>query len=341
MPAEWWPHRRCWMAWPCRGELWGDRLGEARRIYAEVARAIAAFEPVTMIARPDLTADASLECGPGVTVLPLPHDDSWVRDTGPTFLIDGGSGLAGVNWRFNAWGEIHDDYAQDAALARAILNHVGAELFESTLTLEGGAVHVDGEGTGLVCTPAVLDPARNPGISAEEVEAELNAALAVDKVIWLPNGLGDDETKGHIDNVACFARPGVVLTLDPATAVDADRPGLEANLEILKGATDAAGRALEVQTLPLPRPRERDDGRRLTQSYINFYIANAAVIVPSFDDPADAEALKRFTATFPDREVVEIEATALLHGGGGIHCITQQEPRPTDEVEGGDASSSS
>ena len=328
MPAEWAPHKRSWLAWPCRAELWGKHLEEAKLAYAGVAQAIAEFEPVTVIARPDLTADASLYCGKGISVLPLPQDDSWVRDTGPAFLVSDDSRLGGVAWTFNGWGQTYPDHADDAAMAGRLLDHVHAEAFLSRLVLEGGGVHVDGEGTALLCTASVLDPLRNPDHDRASVERELADQLTIDRVIWLDGSLTDDETKGHVDNLACFTSPGKVLTLDPATASDADRPGLERNLETLKSAEDAQGRPLEVTLLPLPKPKERADGRLLTLTYINFYVCNGAVIVPMFEDPADAAAEKIITHAFPDRQIVALDATALLQGGGGIHCITLQQPLP-------------
>ncbi len=326
MPPEWWPHARCWMAWPCREAIWEGNLEAARRVVAQVAAAIAEFEPVTMIVRPDLAADASLYLGKGVSVLPMTHDDSWVRDTGPTFLLDGERRLGGVAWRFNGWGELYQDYAQDAQLARRILEHVKARSFESQLVFEGGNLSVDGEGTALVCEPAALDPARNPGFGREEVEAELAACLGVERVIWLPRGMVDDETRGHVDNLACFVRPGVVLAVR-------DEPGgphheaLEANFEVLKQATDARGRALEILELPMPKPRERREGVLLTTSYVNFYIANGGIVMPAFDDAADKTAYRVIAAAFPEHEVVQVDVLDLVAGGGGIHCITQQQPK--------------
>lgn len=326
MPPEWAPHSRCWMAWPCREEVWAGGLDAARRAFAEVARAIAAFEPVTVICRPDLLASASLELGAGIPLLPLPHDDSWMRDIGPSFLTGAAGKLGGVAWRFNGWGQLWPDYDQDARLARRLLEHLGAEAFESPHVLEGGAICVDGEGTCLVCEPSVLDPRRNPGLGRAEMEAELSACLGIDRVIWLPHGLLDDETGGHVDNVARFVRPGLVVA-----AVDAEgRPNHErllANLELLRQAEDARGRRLEVLELPLPKPRQRHDGRLLTASYVNFYIANGAVLVPAFDDPADHGAAKLLSQAFPDRRIVQLDARDIVQGGGGIHCITLDQPQ--------------
>ncbi|HRY25229.1 MAG: agmatine deiminase family protein [Geminicoccaceae bacterium] len=328
MPAEWAPHRRTWLAWPCRAALWGEHLEDAKHTYAAIAQAIAGFEPVTVLARPDLTADASLHCGKGISVLPMQQDDSWVRDTGPAFLVSNDGRLGGVAWTFNGWGETYPDHVEDARMARRMLEHVGAETFTTPLVLEGGGVHVDGEGTALLCERSVLDAGRNPDRDRADVERELDGLLGIDKVIWLDGSLTDDETGGHIDNLACFSAPGKVLALDPATAGEADRPGLERNLQTLRAATDAAGRSLEITLLPLPKPRKRADGRLLTLTYINFYVCNGAVIVPVFEDYADETAKKLIGQAFPDRKLVPIDAAVLLQGGGGIHCVTQQQPLP-------------
>jgi agmatine deiminase len=326
MPPEWAPHERCWMAWPCRAELWGERMAAARETYAEVAKTIAQFEPVTMIARPDLTAEASLQCGQGISVLPLDHDDSWTRDTAPTSLRDARGALAGVDWRFNGYGERAPKYAQDAQVARAICERLKIQRFEAPIVLEGGAVHVDGEGTALLCASSVLDPKRNPGMTRAEVEEILADHLGIAGTIWLERGLVDDETGGHVDNLACFVRPGVVIALVCPDPDDPDREALADSLERLRGAKDAQGRALEVIEVARPAPRLRDDGRRLTASYVNLYIANGAVLMPMFDDPMDDAAYKVIAAAFPDRRVIQIDASDLVHGGGGIHCITQQQP---------------
>lgn len=327
MPPEWAPHERCWMAWPCRTEHWGDRLGAARQAYADVAKAIAVFEPVTMVARPELTAEASLQCGQGVSVLPLEYDDAWIRDTAPTFVRNGEGLLAGIDWHFNGYGQRSPEYAHDAALAERICRRLKVPRFEAPIVFEGGALQVDGEGTGLVCAASVLDPQRNPGRSQAEIEAVLCDHLGLETVIWLPQGLVDDATGGHVDNLACFAAPGVVLALSGGDADDPNRPILEDNLARLRAARDAKGRELEVIEIQQPAARQREDGRRLTASYINFYLANEAVIVPIFDDPMDGAAFHAVQAAFPERQIVEIDVGDLIHGGGGIHCITQQQPK--------------
>ncbi len=332
MPPEWAPHERCWMAWPCRAEHWGERLAAARRAHAEVAQAIAAFEPVTMIARPDLAAEASVQCsGQGISVLPLEYDNSWIRDIAPTFVRSPEGLLAGIDWPFNGYGERSPEHAQDAALAEKICRRLKLPRFVGPIVLEGGAVHVDGEGTALVCAESVLDPRRNPGLGRSEAEAVLRDQIGVESVIWLEQGLVDDMAGGHVENLACFARPGVVLALAGGDAEDPTRPVLEDNLARLRAARDAKGRELEVIEIQQPAPRHREDGGRLAASYINFYLANGAIIVPIFDDPMDAAAFRAIQGAFPDRRIVEIDAADLIYGGGGIHTITQQQPKSGDE----------
>lgn len=326
MAPDWAPHARCWMAWPCREASWGGQLEEARRAFAEVAQAIARFEPVTMIARPELVAMASLYCGPGITVLPLAHDDSWTRDTGPTFLLGRDGGLGGVAWRFNGWGNLHPDHSQDAQMASRILGHVGARAYENGLVLEGGNVQVDGEGTCLVGAAALLDPRRNPGLRREEAEATLVAYLGVEKVIWLPHGLVDDESGGHLDNVACFTRPGAVLALSTEDRADANFTRLAENADVLRAATDARGRTLEVTMVPQPKARQRHDGTRLTLSHLSCYVANGGLIVPRLSDSSDNAAAKLLAQAWPGRELVAIDALEIVEGGGGIRGITLPQP---------------
>jgi agmatine deiminase len=328
MPPEWAPHSRCWMAWPCRTELWGERMAEARKAYAEVAKTIAQYESVTMIARPELAAEASLHCGQGISVLPLEHDDSWTRDTAPTFVLDQAGTLAGVDWRYNGYGQRAPAFDRDARLAEAICARLEVPRFAAPIVFEGGAVHVDGEGTALVCAASALDPRRNPGLGRDAIEGMLTALLGVTRVIWLEHGFDGDASGGHIDNVACFVRPGVAMVLTCRDSADANFAGFQDNLARLRGERDAAGRELEVIEVEQPAARSRPDGRRLTTSYVNFYLANGAVIVPMFDDPMDDAAYDTISAAFPDRYALQIDASDLVYGGGGIHCITQQQPAP-------------
>lgn len=327
MPAEWAPHGRCWMGWPCREEAWGGAMEQARAAYARVARAIAAFEPLTMLAREEHCEEAQRLCGPEVTVQAMALDDSWLRDIGPSFVVNGQGGLAGVDWGFNAWGGEYQGYAQDAQVARRILEHLGLTRYAAPLILEGGSVHVDGEGTVLTTEQCLLNPNRNPNLDRDQIEDHLRNYLGAEQVLWLGEGLVDDETDGHVDNLACFARPGVVLLLSTAEESDANYGLVQDNLRRLRTMTDARGRDLEVVEIEQPRSRV-ERGVRLGQSYINFYLANGALIMPAFDDTArDANARAILREQFPEREVVQLPALDIVRGGGGIHCITQQQPQ--------------
>jgi len=326
MPAEWAPHARCWMAWPCRHELWRDRLAAVRAAHAEVARAIARFEPVTMVTRLGDGAGARDMLGNRIPIIELPLNDSWMRDIGPTFLVNRSGALAGAAWQFNAWGGKYRDYADDARIAARLLAHLGVPCFEAPFVLEGGAIHVDGEGTALVTEQCLLNPNRNPALKRVDVEDQLRAWLGVQTIIWLDKGLIDDETDGHVDNLACFARPGVVLALSEDDYLEPNFPVLAENLERLRKATDARGRRLEV--VPIRQPAERRvAGRRLPLSYINYYRANGAIVMPRFDDPRDADAERVLRGVFPDLAIATVSALEIVRGGGGIHCVTQQQPR--------------
>lgn len=326
MPPEWAPHAGCWMAWPRRPENWDD-IEAARATYVEVARAISRFEPVTMTADPD-DARAARRALSGVIatdVVVVPSDDSWARDTAPTFVTDGRGALGGVDWRFNAYGGIYEDYGRTQGMARRILDLLGARRFAAPLVLEGGAVHVDGQGTVLTTTEVVLDAHRNPGLEGGEAERLLCEYLGAEKVLWLTAALDHDNTGGHVDNLACFAAPGVVVALGCADRDDPQHAAVQENLLRLRAATDARGRPLQVVELPMPkRPESR--GRRLSPSYVNFYLANGCVVMPAFGDPADAAARDVLARLFPRRVVVPVATLELTRADGNVHCITQQQP---------------
>lgn len=327
MPAEWERHHRCWMAWPCREQTWNGTLSRAQMLYAEIAQAISQFEPVSMICPPAEVVDASLACGSGVEILPLALDDSWLRDTGPGFLLDGRGRAAGVQWQFNGWGGRLQPHAADAALAGSLLRHLNLPAFEAPLVLEGGAVLCDGEGTLITTEQCLLNPNRNPNLDRRQIEELLKDYLGVSTVIWLAEGYQDDETDGHADEIACFVRPGVVLALTTDDPGDGNFASFHDNLDRLQHARDAQGRELEV--IPIRQPARRDQrGRRLTLSYTNLYIANDGVIIPGFHDPADSEAFRTLRRLFPGRAVVQIPVDDLVVGGGGIHCITLAQPAP-------------
>lgn len=315
------------MQWPSRTSLWGERLPEVYAAYARVARAIAEFEPVSMVCRPDDAAQAQLACGRGVDVVRIEIDDSWARDTGPTFLIDGRGGVAGVHWQFNGWGGAHAPYEHDRLVGGAILGHLGMRAYAGGMVLEGGAISVDGCGTLLTTEECLIDGNRNPEMLRQEIEECLALNLGVARIVWLDRGLQDDETSGHVDMIAAFAGPGRVLLHMPDDERDPNHARMKDNRERLESQRDARGKALEV--IPIPQPERqfrRDDGRRLCTSYVNAYIANDAVIMPSYDDPNDERAAAIMAEAFPGRKVVAVPALEIAAGGGSIHCITQQQP---------------
>ncbi|PTU72988.1 agmatine deiminase [Pseudomonas mangrovi] len=349
MPAEWAAHSQTWMVWPQRADNWRDSAAQAQAAFSAVARAIARFEPVTICASAEqyLIARAALD-DPRIRVVEISTDDAWVRDTGPTFVIDGKGGLRGVDWTFNAWGGLdgglYANWQQDDQVAQKILEIERCERYRTEgFVLEGGSIHVDGEGTLITTEECLLNRNRNPHLSREEIEILLREHLAVDKIIWLPQGLYNDETDGHIDNFCCFVRPGEVLLAWTDDSSDPNFPRCQAALAALEGQRDARGRALTVHRMPIPGPlhasaeecagvmnvagsQPRDPSIRLAGSYVNFLIVNGGIIAPSFDDPKDTEARAILQQLFPERQVVMVPGREILLGGGNIHCITQQQP---------------
>jgi agmatine deiminase len=301
-------------------------MAAARRVCAEIAQAIARFEPVTVIARPELAAEASLRCGRGVSVVTLEHDDAWMRDLAPTFVFAADGALAGVDWRFDGYGGRLPGCEADAGVVAALCERLQIARVEVPVVVEGGAICVDGEGTCLASAASLLDQARNPGLGREQMEDVLRTHLGVDKVIWLEGGLVGDRAGGHVDQLACFAAPGTVLALTTKNADDANHQMLRNNVERLRAERDAKERELEVIEIEQPAARQREDGGRIAASYLNLYLANGAVIMPMFDDSADRAAYRAIAAAFPDREMVEIEASDLVYGGGGIHSLTREQP---------------
>lgn len=329
MAPDWAPHARTWMCWPCRSDTWGsdDAMLNAKQATARIARAISTFEPVVLVARHEDVPAAKLATAGKVQLFETPLDDSWARDTGPTFLIGPNGRRKAVQWQFNAWGEKYRPYGDDADLATRIADHAEIEVLEAPLVCEGGAIHTDGEGTLITTEQCLLNPNRNPHLGKDEVEFLLKRYAGVQKVIWLGSGFSDDETDGHVDNIACFAEPGRVIVGVPSSPSLPDAPPVKEAIRRLQRERDAKGRALEVVELPQPR-RVRFDwrGRILQTSYLNFYLANGGLVMPSFDDPNDDKAEAVLAACFPGRDVLQVEVLDLLQGGGGIHCISLGEP---------------
>jgi agmatine deiminase len=343
MPAEWDPHEGCWMAWPHRHDNWRERAGPAQRAFVAVAEAIAASEPVTVAAGPGQVERARELLAAAVRIVEIPTDDAWMRDIGPTFVLDGAGGRRGVDWRFNAWGGLYEHWEQDEAAAARVLETERVERYRAPLVLEGGSIHVDGEGTVLTTEECLLNPNRNPQLDRGEIERLLCEYLGASRVIWLGKGLPHDETDGHIDNLACFVAPGVVLLTHTE---DRDDELYEVSADArrrLESATDARGRSLEV--IPIPAPGAiaidaqeaagvsvvtgtypRRAGDRMAASYVNFYPANDRVVFPLLDPARDEQAAAVLRECFPGREVLGVGAREILLGGGNIHCITQQVP---------------
>jgi agmatine deiminase len=320
MPAEWARHERTLMAWPTRLDLWGDQLEPARQEYAATANAIAAFEPLTMVcASAAEAAQARGALTAAVDVVELPIDDSWLRDCGPIFVVDGDGRRAGVHFGFNSWGGKFAPWDRDAAVGALLVELVGDRCYRAPFVLEGGAVAVDGEGTVLTTEECLLNPNRNPGMAREEIEAGLRDHLGAETVVWLAEGLVEDrDTDGHIDMFAAFTRPGEVL-------LQAFEPGAPSHERMADNRARLVAAGLRVVDFPILAAVEVA-GEPVSVCQLNLYLCNGAVVVPLAGVDTDAEALERIAAAYPDREVVGVPGRVIAFGGGGPHCITQQVP---------------
>ena len=319
MPAEWAPHERTIVCWPARETMWQERFADAKADHAAVVNAIAAFDPVTLAVDPSQEAEARAAVRGDVDVVAIPLDDSWSRDSGPIFVTGGGS-RAGVHFGFNAWGEKFSPYDRDAAFGARVLEHLGEERVDAgDLILEGGSIAVDGEGTLITTEQCLLHPNRNPTMSRQEIEGGLRDYLGVEAIIWLGQGHSTDrDTDGHIDGIASYVAPAIVVLLAPDDPNDPDHQSGRDNLQRLRASLDAKGRGFEV--IPF---QTRPPG---TVPYLNFYLPNGGVIAPVAGRPEDEQAVEQITKLFPEREVVPVPGNCLTYGGGGPHCITQQRP---------------
>jgi len=344
MPAETEPHERAWMAWPSASYTLGESASEAEEAWtawAAVANAISEHEPISVLvdpADPHCRVEARRRLSGAVDLVDARLDDAWYRDIGPTFVVGAGNQpdqdrLGAVNWVFNGWGRQEWATWEHDALASGVATELsGAVRIDSAMVNEGGGIHTDGLGTFLVTETVQLDPNRNPGWTKADVEAELARTVGARKVIWLPRGLTRDSerfgTRGHVDIVATFTAPGRLLVHDqrddshPDVAVSAEV------IDLLSRETDADGRPLEVVRLPAPKTLVDDIGW-VDYSYVNHFVLNGAVVACSFDDPVDAEARDVIADAYPGRSVVTVDARALFARGGGVHCITQQQPVTT------------
>jgi agmatine deiminase len=348
MPAEWEPHAGAWMLWPERPDNWREQARPAQRAYAAVAAAIARSEPVTMCVCAGQFAAARAMLPAGVRVVEISSNDAWMRDVGPTFLVDRKRRVRGVDWMFNAWGGkaggAYLDWELDDQVAAKVLEIESTVRYRAPFILEGGAIHVDGQGTLLTTEECLLNPNRNPTLRRAQIESLLERYLGVREIIWLGRGVFNDETDGHVDNLCCFVRPGeVVLTW----CDDPDDPQYDisrAAFEVLVKAKDARGRGLKIHKILQPGPlymseaeaagiersadcKHRPAGERLAASYVNFYIANRHIVMPLLDPRTDRAAKATLARLFPRRKVIGVPSREILLGGGNIHCITQQQPR--------------
>lgn len=349
MPGEFEPHKGVYILWPQRPDNWRNGGKPAQKTFVNVAKAISEFEHVTVGVNDDQYANARTMLPDNVEVVEMSNDDSWVRDCGATFVINDKGDMRGVDWTFNSWGGLVDGlyfpWDKDDRVAQKMteLEHVDRYRLDD-FVLEGGSIHVDGEGTLIATEECLLSKGRNPQLSKEQIEEVLKEHLNLEKVIWLKKGIYLDETNGHVDNIANFVKPGEIALAwtddqnDPQYAISKE------NLDILENATDAKGRKIKVDKLYLPKPititkeesegvdavdgtLPRTEGERLAASYVNYYTANGGIVFPLFNDPADEKAKATLQALYPDRKVVGVPAREVLLGGGNVHCITQQVPR--------------
>lgn len=348
MPGEYEKHKGTFMIWPERPDNWRYGGKYAQKVFCEVAEAIARFEKVTMCVNADQYENARAMLSDNVRVVEISNNDSWMRDSGPTFVKNDKGEVRGVDWRFNSWGGLVDGlyfpWDKDDEVARKVCEMQEKDYYRlDDFVLEGGSIHVDGDGTAMATEACLLSKGRNPHMTKEQIEDKLKEYLNVEKVIWLKRGIYLDETNEHVDNVCTFVRPGVVAL---AWTDDKNDPQYELSridYDILSSVTDAKGRKLEIHKINCPSPilitkeesegvdsvygtLPRREGDRLAASYINYYVCNGAVIMPGFNDPMDKVAKKQLQELYKDREVIQIYAREILLGGGNIHCITQQEP---------------
>ncbi len=356
MPGEFEPHQGCWMLWPERPDNWRLGAKPAQQAFTAVATAIAASDPVSVGVSAAQYDNARRSLPPEVRVVELSSNDAWMRDVGPTFVVNGRGGLRGVDWMFNAWGGldggIYFPWDRDEGVAQKVIEIEGCDRYRAPFVLEGGAIHVDGQGTLITTEECLLNRNRNPHLTRGEIEGLLQRYLAVESIVWLGKGVHLDETDGHVDNLCAFVRPGeVVLSWtddrrDPQYDISRDA------WERLQQARDARGRRFKVHKLVQPGPlymtkaeaagidaaegsQPREAGARLAGSYVNFYLGNRHVVVPLLDPKRDAAAMRKLKSLFPRREIVGVPGREILLGGGNVHCITQQVPRAAQLVVGG------
>ncbi|MCU1428216.1 MAG: Agmatine deiminase [Actinomycetia bacterium] len=325
MPAETDRHERTLMAWPTgvrRDSLWGERLENARDDYASIATTIARFEPVLLVADPSEADDARARVGAHVDVVPMPIDDSWLRDSGPIFVHTDTGERRAVHFEFNSWGQKYTPFDRDATIGTRVADFLGVHCDEAHFVLEGGSIAVDGAGTLVTTERCLLNENRNPDLSRADIEAGLREYLGVEQIVWLADGIAEDDgTDGHVDNVVAFFGPRSVLL---QRSDDSSNPNHEIATNN-RARLDAAG----IDVVDVPHLAYVDGvAGGAPVPYVNLYACNGAVMVPTTGAPEDDEMLRIVAACYPGREVVAVPGGNLAHGGGGVHCITQQVPAP-------------
>ncbi|WP_125100745.1 agmatine deiminase family protein [Leucobacter chromiireducens] len=334
MPIEGHEQERLWLAWPTSGYTLGEteaEVEEARTTWAAVANAASEHEPVTVVVNPGDEAVAARYLSGQIDRLVAPLDDAWMRDIGPSFVIGDDGRLGAVNYVFNGWGgQDWASWENDQHIGKIVAEAAGAERIDSKMVNEGGGIQVDGAGRVIITKTVQLDPGRNPGWTAEQVEAELLRTIGAESVLWLPRGLTRDHdtfgTRGHSDILAAFTTPDVLLMHRQDAASHPDHPIAQANRAAAEEYRTATSAGFEILDLPAPETL-RDAEGYVDYSYINHVVINGAVLACSFDDPADDRALATLREVYPGREVIGIDARPLFARGGGIHCITQQQPK--------------
>ena len=353
MPGEFEKHSGTYIIWPERPDNW--RLGgkPAQKVFTNVANTIAKYEPITVLVSASQYDNARAMLNPNVKVVEMSNNDSWVRDCGATFLVNDKGNKRAVDWKFNAWGGLVDGlyfpWDQDDKVAQKMCELEQTDRYRlDDFILEGGSIHVDGEGTVITTEECLLSEGRNSHLTKEEIEKVLCEYLNCEKVLWIPNGIYHDETNGHVDNICNYVRPGVVTLAWTDDVTDPQYAISKEAYDYLTSVTDAKGRKLEVHKIYTPTPilitkeesegvdavdgtLPRQEGDRLAASYVNYYTGNGFVAVPVFNDPHDELAVKKLQELYPDRVIEPIYAREILLGGGNIHCITQQVPKGTEK----------
>ncbi len=332
MPAEWDTHTATWMGWPFNDDYWLGYLEVARQDFTGLIRTIADFEPVIVtVADEEAQEDAKKRLGATTNGLKnirfrrFPLDDIWFRDMAPIFIRDVHGKLAATDWEFNGWGN-RFEWQKDILVPKGVADELGAKRFEIPSVMEGGALEINSRGVLLTTKQCLLNKNRNPKLSQEQIEQYLKDYLGVKQIIWLENGLEGDRTDGHIDTITRFANDTTIITSVHEDKNDTNYAPMQENLEILKKARQPNGDLYNLVELPLPRKRLDVDGERLPMTYANFYIGNGFVVVPTYDDANDNEALSILQSNFPDHKVIGLNSTGLITGGGSFHCVTQQQP---------------